>query len=67
MVFPAPGVRLVLLSIPSALRGEIIHLLGQVRQLDQAFPQVLLKLGHLQLQGQDSLTKHTNIVSIQTK
>lgn len=65
MVFPAPGV--ALLSIPSALRGEIIHLLGQVRQLDQALLQVLLKLGHLQFQGQDSLTKHTNILSSQTK
>lgn len=60
MVAPGPGFRLALLTILSVFGGEIVHLLCQVRQLDQTLLQVLLQPGHLGLQGEDSLTKNTH-------
>lgn len=66
VVFPGPDSRLAFFSVLSVFRREVIHLLSQVGQLDQTLLQVLLQLGHLQLQGQDSLTKHTNTVLSQT-
>lgn len=62
VVFSGPDSGLALLSILSVFRREVIHLLSQVGQLDQTLLQVLLQLGYLQLQGQDSLTKHTDTV-----
>lgn len=55
VVAPRSGFRPALLSV---FGGEIVHLLRQVRQLDQAFLEVLFQPGHLRLQGQDRLTKH---------
>lgn len=66
VLFPGPAGWLALISILSVFRCEIVHLLHQVGQLDQTLLQVLLQLGHLQLQGQDSLTEHTDTVSGQT-
>lgn len=65
MVFPGPDSGLALFSILSVFRSEVIHLLSQLGQLDQTLLQVLLQLGYLQLQGQDSLTEHTDTVSSQ--
>lgn len=65
-MFPGPGSGLALFSILSVFGREIVHLLNQVGQLDQTLLQVLLQLGYLQLQGQDSLTTHTDTASSQT-
>lgn len=43
------------------LGGKVFHSLRQVGQLDQPLLQVLLELGYLRLQCQDSLTGHTQM------
>lgn len=63
VVAPGPAFWLAFPTIFSVFGGEIVHLLCQVRQLDQTLLQVLLQPGHFGLQGEDSLTKNTHSYS----